>query len=86
VNRANIAILVIAVAVLLAIGNAQTNRTESVPGRYQLLAGETDFVGKTTMSVEKGVFRIDTVTGATSIYTAGFDRDGKTYSEWLPIK
>ena len=86
-NRTNIAIVIATVAALLAIGNAQTRPQASGPvGRYQLLTGEHAMTGKTTSYDQKDVFRIDTVTGETSFYTAGYDRDGKVYSEWLPIR
>jgi len=86
-NKSNITAAVIAIAVLLVIGSAQTNRTASgQPGRYQLLSGEHVVNGKATVFDQKDVFHIDTETGATSVYTFGVDSNGKTYTEWLPIR
>jgi hypothetical protein len=42
--------------------------------------------GKTATFTQKDIFRIDTATGATSFYAAGYDKDGKVYFEWLSIK
>jgi hypothetical protein len=87
-NKSNVAVVVIAIAFLLAVGNAQTTRTQAggSVGRYQLLAGEHVVSGRSASFDNKDIFRIDTETGATSIFASGTDRDGKAYSEWLPIR
>ncbi len=86
-NKSNIIVAVVAITVLLVIGSAQTSRTVTgTVGRFQLLSGEHVVSGKTTTFDQKDVFRIDTLTGETSFFTTGYDRDGKVYTEWAPIK
>ena len=89
-NKANVAILVIAAAVLLAVGSAQTNRTTAPTGpagRYQLLYGEHLYVStKSGNSTEdKVILRIDTATGKTSVWFDGEAKDGTMASWWSPI-
>jgi hypothetical protein len=83
-NRVHIAIAIaISTAALLAVGNAQTNRTPvGQPGRYQLFVGEHDVLG--SGAAEKVTLRIDTATGEVSEYMTGKDRDGATVDDWLP--
>lgn len=59
-NRTNTAIVVIATAALLAVGNAQTPKVSGPVGRYQLFAGETSAGGSPN---HKAILRIDTATG-----------------------
>jgi len=60
-NRTNI-VIIAAAAVLLAIGNAQTQapKTSGAVGRYQLFSGETSAGGSPG---HKAILRIDTQTG-----------------------
>lgn len=91
-NRTNIVISVIAAAALLAVSSAQTNKplpNSGQVGRYQLLYGEHEIVavnGRTT--VVKGIYRIDTATGTTSLYYTALADPAKGepfMNEWTPI-
>ena len=85
-NRTNIAIVVLAAAVLIAVGSAQTNRGQVATGpvgRYQIVAGEHMQTGSSEPA--KDVFRIDTVTGLTVVYIYGTSPDGKFSDRWSPI-
>jgi hypothetical protein len=96
-NKANIVILVIAAAVLLAVGSAQTAAVSEPVGRYQLLSGESVISGvpRGTSGPDRQpqVLRIDTVTGKTSVWVKSSDAslakppDYKytSYNYWLPI-
>ena len=89
-NRINAAIVVIATAVLLAVGSAQTGKptaTAGSIGRYQLLAGDYEVDSPTGLSITvKGIFRIDTATGATSFYSRVLPGNGNPLrNEWYPI-
>jgi len=90
-NRLNAAIIVIAAVLLLAVGNAQTGRgpsqtasTQAAVGRYQLLTGEYIYNAETPVN-SKAVFRIDTVTGRTSLYSVGRDNQGRYVEYWHQI-
>lgn len=94
-KRVNIVIAVVAVAILLAIGSAQTNKIAPEPdkpsslvGRYQLVSGEHEIInqGGGSSLTEKAIFRIDTVTGATSYYVNALSGNSKPYiDEWRII-
>ena len=89
-NKINAVIVVIAAAVLLAGGSAQTGKPPAPTGqvgRYQLLSGEHELItADGTPILKKGVFRIDTVTGATSLYSNMLPAAGEPFiNEWFPI-
>jgi|HubBroStandDraft_6_1064221.scaffolds.fasta_scaffold731844_1 hypothetical protein len=75
---------VILLGVMLIASNAQAPSGQV--GRYQLLAGKHDVSGKDQVVEQNDLFRIDTVTGVTSYYYAGVDKDGKAHSEWNTIR
>ena len=53
--------------------------------RYELFQGEYTISNEGTAFKANGVFKIDTATGRTWIYTEGKMREGKFYKEWVPI-
>ena len=61
-------------------GRGAVNNAE-VPGRFLLFQGE--YIANGARQV--AVFRMNTATGATSIYVAGV-LDGKIVNSWLPIQ
>ena len=92
-NTINMAIVVLATPALITVGSAQTGKSASTPGaggsagaigRYQLLIGEYETHSNVPVS-EKGVFRIDTATGRTSLYMAGNDAQGRYVGYWYQI-
>jgi hypothetical protein len=82
-NRINVAIAIIAAAVLLVVGNAQTANQGQV-GRYQLVAGEHAIAGQQTTITQKAILKIDTTTGETSVWAVVEDKDGTLRSSWSP--
>ena len=71
-NRLNAVVVVITLAILIALANAQQagkspTSTLTASGRFQLLAGEFDATTNNRTQL-KGIFRIDTATGQTSVY------------------
>lgn len=91
-SRTNIAIVVAAAGILLAVGNAQTGKGGATPtqstagtaGRYQLMTGEYLYNGEATVK-QQGVFRIDSATGKTSLYTVGLNPQGQLVEYWHQI-
>jgi hypothetical protein len=93
-TRSNIAIVLIVTAALVVIGAAQT-RTQSQQGqagRYQLLSTKYNWPGidaqrKVVFDDGEHLFRIDSVTGETSIllFRAAPDQNGQFQSFWSPI-
>jgi hypothetical protein len=61
-TKANIIAILIAAAVLMLSGRAQTQSTTGPVGRYQLFSGETD--AGTPGPPHRAILRIDTTTGA----------------------
>jgi hypothetical protein len=91
-NRINIAIAVTAAAVLFVAGYAQTGKgsgqatsPQAAIGRYQLMTGEYGYNAGALVSQMKGVFRIDTATGRTSLYQVGTDNQGRYVEYWHQI-
>jgi len=92
-HKTKVIVIMIAAAVLLAVGSAQTNQTTTGPvGRYQLLSGENTLrVQGANMSDQKYILRIDTATGKASEWINFVDGDikngttPKVYSYWKPI-
>ena len=65
------------------------NRTPAVPanpGRFQIVSAEYAYLGKQATLKQSGVFRINTETGQTWIYTSLEDDKGKLLQEWTPIR
>ena len=91
-NRTKIVIAVIAVAVLLAVGNAQTDKPQQPVGpvgRYQIhLVDHTVTVATASSggSVVRDVLRVDTTTGEADVWRNGVSRDGQQFSAWSPIR
>jgi hypothetical protein len=83
-NKINLAIIVIAAAALLAVGNAQTGNQGPI-GRYQLVAGEHEAAGSQSTATVKAILRIDTVTGQTSVWTTTVQDNGTVDSFWSTI-
>lgn len=84
-NRTSVVVVVIAVAALLAVGNAQTaNPPQEPTGRYQLVSLQHQVVS-TTIRTEQDVLRIDTATGETSVWRTALG-NGTLVSKWEPIK
>lgn len=92
-NRTNTVIIVIAAAVLLAVGNAQTKPagpTQAAPipcsgtGRYQLFTGEHLVFSDGIATMQKAIMRIDTETGQ-AYYWVDSQKDGKLLTFWHPI-
>lgn len=91
-TRTNIAIVVIVITALLAIGTAQTHTQgqQGQAGRYQLLSAQykwlaTDSEGKLVIDDRNQLFRIDTVTGETAILAFRADKNSQMHSFWVPI-
>jgi hypothetical protein len=74
----------IAIATLLVVGSAQSDRqpTGTQVGRYQLFQGEFGITGATA----KQILRIDTATGHVSYMLNGFDSNGRPTRSWEPVK
>ncbi len=90
-EKGKVFIVLVFTAALLAVGSAQTAKPPSSVGpvgRYQLLFGEHEVANlhNNSFVTQKGIFRIDTVTGATSAYSEHVDADGKYFNEWTPIE
>ena len=83
-NKVNVAIVVIATAALLAVGNAQTANQGPVCS-YQLVAGEHAIAGQQTTITQKAILKIDTITGETSVWAVVEDKDGSLRSSWSPL-
>ena len=89
-NRTYIAIAV-AVVIMLAVGSAQTSKPQLAAGpvgRYQLLYGEhhvADLGASGGDGDDKVILRIDTMTGRTSEWFNGRNKDGSFTSWWSPI-
>ena len=58
---------------------------EEPVGRFQLLSGTIEIIGKSGVSEQHVVFRIDTKTGKTWTYTNGEGKDGKIREFWSEV-
>ena len=91
-NTVNIAIAAFAAFILLAIGTAQT-RGQTQPGqvgRYQLISTPFKWLGadsdnKAVIDETNRVFRIDTVTGDTSVLQFTTDQNRNVRTFWMPV-
>lgn len=90
-SRMSIATALIVAGLLIAVGSAQTGRgtaptanTTGTIGRYQLMTGEYLYNGQATVK-QQGVFRIDSATGKTSLYTVGLNQQGQLVEYWHQI-
>lgn len=54
-------------------------------GRYQLVSGIVEIVGRGSVTQTHVIIRIDTKTGRTWEYAAGVGKDGKMNEFWSPI-
>jgi opacity protein-like surface antigen len=84
--------VLIVVAALLAMGAAQTRDQgqQGQTGRYQLLGAQykwlaTDSERKLVVDEQNQLFRIDTVTGETSVLAFRADQNSQMHSVWNPI-
>lgn len=80
--------LLAAVLLALVFAHGQTDRTSTIPGRYQIVSGEYELAQKNNFVALvplKCVFRIDTQTGQTWLWVA-FTDEGKLTQKWVPTE
>ncbi len=89
-SRVNIAIVVAAAGLLLVVGNAQVGKGPATPtatgpvGRISIIDWRVSVYAESAVK-QQGVFRIDTVTGKTSMYAVGLNSQGKLVEYWHQI-
>jgi predicted dinucleotide-utilizing enzyme len=73
---------IMAVAAFALVGNVRADNSNEV-GRYQLVTGAITTIDSGAI---QAVFKIDTITGDTWMYTEGKDeKSGVVFDGWSPI-
>jgi hypothetical protein len=88
-KKVHVAIVIATVLVLLTFGNAQTTRSAPLAnggavGRFQIVVAEHQVLTNEPV-IAKSVFRIDTVTGQTSVYSCCTGTKGGFDERWRPV-
>jgi hypothetical protein len=90
--KVNVAVAVVLITVLfvVAAGQTRTQTPQGQPGRYQLISAPykwlaTDAANKLVVDDKQQLFRIDTITGETSILQFTPDQKRQMQGVWLPL-